>query len=193
MIIYKALAVSLAAFASCAAARIIASDEVPLIGPTFLSNFDISKSEALCAAKSAFPDVLESLFSSQTLNRTDLLFGIDVFSASTNKSIYSYFHVGEGQDAALTAGEFSDRTIARIGSVTKLFTTYGILVQAGIEVFSHPVTRYLPELASNSSNDAFGRIRWEDITVGALASHQAGTGGAIGELNSLSCASKVTS
>lgn len=168
--------------AGCSATSIVATDQVPLLGPSFISNFDKSESQAINEAKSEFPDIIESLFSSGDLNRTDLIFAVDVFSASTNDSIYSYYHVGEGQEYALTAGRLDDHTVSRIGSVSKLFTAYAIIAQAGIEVFSHPVTRYLPELAGNATSNPLQRISWDDITVGALLSHQAGSGGPSGML-----------
>ena len=39
------------------------------------------------------------------------------------------------------------------------------------------MTRYIPELAGNSREDVLTKIIWEDITVDALASQQAGAGG----------------
>ncbi|KAJ5127620.1 hypothetical protein N7448_008399 [Penicillium atrosanguineum] len=159
------------------AERIVATSEVPLIGPSFISNFDPSNSSAIQNAKAEIPGLIDTLFSEGTLNRTDLAFSIDVFSAATNGSIYSYSHVGDNAKKALTSGVLNDKTISRIGSVTKLFTVYAIIAKAGIEIFSHPVTRYLPELAGNSSHDPLERISWDDITVGALASQQAGSGG----------------
>jgi CubicO group peptidase (beta-lactamase class C family) len=157
---------------------------VPLIGPSFLSNFDPTTSYAINNATEAFPSIIESLFDSGALNKTDLVFSIDVFSAATNASLFSYHHVGEGQEQVLTAGELDDQTIGRAGSVTKLFTVYALLVKAGIEVFDKPVTDYLPELRRTPSanedhlHDLSEHIRWEEITIGALASHQAGSGGA---------------
>ncbi|KAF7528005.1 hypothetical protein PCG10_001940 [Penicillium crustosum] len=177
MLLDKALVTSLLGLAASSTARIIATDEVPLIGPSFLSNFDPSNSSAINHAKSQFPGLIDSLFSTGELNRTDLAFHIDVFSAATNKSIYSYSHVGENSKPSLTSGELNDKTISRIGSVTKLFTVYAIIAKAGIEVFAHPVTKYLPELAGNSDSEPLDSIRWEDITVGALANQQAGSGG----------------
>lgn len=168
---------SLLGLAGCSASRIVATDEVPLLGPSFVSNFDLSKSQVIEEAKSEFPNIIESLFSSGDLNRTDLIFAVDVFSASTNDSIYGYYHVGEGQEYALSSGRLDDQTVSRIGSVSKLFTAYAIIAQAGIEVFSHPVTRYLPELAGNSTSSPLQRISWNDITIGALLSQQAGSGG----------------
>ncbi|KAJ5343018.1 uncharacterized protein N7506_002842 [Penicillium brevicompactum] len=179
MLLEKALIGSMLGFAATSAtAHIIATDEVPLLGPSFLSNFDPSNSTSIGNAKTKFPGLVDDLFSAGKLNRTDLTFSIDVFSAATNRSIYRYSHVGEDAKKALTTGVFDDKTVSRIGSVTKLFTVYAIIAKAGIEIFSDPVTKHLPELAGNSSSNPLQRIRWEDITVGALASQQAGSGGA---------------
>lgn len=180
MLLEKALIGSMLGLAATSAARILPTDEVPLIGPTFLTNFDPSNSTAIGHAETKFPGLIDDLFSTGELNRTDLAFSIDVFSAATNRSIYRYSHVGEDAKKSLTSGAFDDKTISRIGSVTKLFTVYAIIAKAGIKVFSDPVTKYLPELAGNSSGNPLQRIRWEDITVGALASQQAGSGGGVG-------------
>ena len=167
--------------AGCSAAH-VATDQVPLLGPSFISNFDNSKSQAMIKAKSEFPNIIENLFSSGDLNRTDLIFAVDVFSASTNDFIYGYYHVGEGQEHTLSAGRLDDQTVSQIGSLSKLFTAYAIIAQAGIEVLSHPVTRYLPELVDNSTSNPLRRIDWNRITVGALLSHQSGSGGPGGVL-----------
>ncbi|KAJ0375315.1 hypothetical protein COL26b_006526 [Colletotrichum chrysophilum] len=168
----------LLASAATAAAATIPSDEVPLIGPSFLSNFDPTNARSVLNATESFPAIIDTLFESDVLNKTDLVFTVDVFSAATNKSLYSYFHAGDEGKQGLTAGVLNDQTIGRIGSVSKLFTVYAIIAKAGIEVFSHPVTKYLPELLGNSSGDPLKHVRWEDITVGALAAQQAGSGGA---------------
>ncbi|KAJ4267041.1 hypothetical protein NW762_003139 [Fusarium torreyae] len=161
--------------AGSAAASIVASDNVPLLGPSFLSNFDVTKSKHIEAAKNKFPKLIDVLFDSGTLNKTDLVFSIDVFSASTNESIYSYHHVGESSKKAVSKGRPSENSIYRIGSVTKMLTAYAIIAKAGMEILSHPVTIFLPELAGNASDNAIERIDWNDITVGALLAHQGGT------------------
>lgn len=171
------------AFGGTTAALFSPTDFVPLLGPSFLSNFDPTNTVPIREAIDAFPKTVDSLFENGSLNKTDLIIDVDVFSAATNESLYSYRHVGEGQEVTLTAGVLNDTTISKIGSVSKLFTTYAIIAKAGIEIFSHPITRYIPELACNStSNSSNGtpldHIRWADVTVGALASHQAGSGGA---------------
>lgn len=180
MLLDQVFIASLLGFATSSAATIVATDEVPLIGPAFISNFDPSSSSAIHDARMKVPRQIENLFSKGTLDRTDLAFHIDVFSAATNRSIYSYSHVGKDANRSLTAGVLNGKTISRIGSVTKLFTAYAIIAKGGMEVFAQPVTKFLPELAGNPSDDPLERISWGDITVGALASQQAGTGGPVG-------------
>lgn len=75
--------------AGSATASIIASDDVSLIGPSFLSNFDFSKGSYLDEAKDKFPLLIEELFEVGDLKKTDLIFAVDVFSAATNDSLYS--------------------------------------------------------------------------------------------------------
>ncbi|OQE25597.1 hypothetical protein PENSTE_c006G07157 [Penicillium steckii] len=176
----KVLIGSLLGLAIPTTAHIIATEEVPLIGPSFISNFDPSNSKAIGNAKKAFPGLIDQLFESGKLNRTELAFTIDVYSAATNDSIFQYSHVGKSMEKTLTTGELNDNTIARIGSVTKMFTVYAIIAKAGMGIFSDPVTKYLPELKSTSNSSTrspLDGIDWDDITVGALAEQQAGTGG----------------
>ncbi|KAI6776553.1 hypothetical protein HG530_000498 [Fusarium avenaceum] len=165
------------ALISAATATIVASNDVPLIGPSFLSNFDISKSEYIGEAKENFPSLLKKAFESNVLNKTDLIFSVDVFSAATNDSLYSYYHVGETYKDTLTKGKLTEDTIFRTGSVSKMFTVYAIIAKAGIRILSEPVTVFLPELLGNSSSNPIERIDWSEISVGALASHQAGSSG----------------
>lgn len=161
------------------------SEDTPLAGPSFLANFDPSNTQAIQDAISGFPDLIEGFFSDETLVRDDLIFYIDVFSAATGGSIYSYKHVGDGQEDALTAGELDEHSIARVGSVTKLFTVYAVIAYGGIEVLAHPVTDYIPELAGSiPDGEDLEHIDWDRITVGALASQQAGVGGGVGSFSS---------
>ncbi|KAF9770521.1 hypothetical protein IL306_011925 [Fusarium sp. DS 682] len=172
----------MALIAGSATASVILSNDVPLIGPSFLSNFDISKTGFLNEAKEKFPSLIEDLFEAKTLNKTDLIFAVDVFSASTNDSLYSYFHVGDTYKDTLTKGNLTEDTIFRAGSVTKVFTVYAIIAKAGIEALSYPVSIFLPELLGNSSSNPLERIDWSEITVGALAAQQAGSSGPLGKL-----------
>ncbi|EEQ92497.2 uncharacterized protein BDCG_07617 [Blastomyces dermatitidis ER-3] len=162
---------------------VLLTEECPLLGPTFSSDFDLDKTDAFTKAKDSFPGVVEALFESGVIDSSVSSFAIDVYSTVTNKSVYSYFHqaTAPALNETFPAGGIDDGTAIRVGSVSKLFTVYAIVAHAGgMAVLDHPVTRYLPELACESPKDAddgpLKRIAWEDMTVGALASHMGGTG-----------------
>lgn len=160
---------------------VIPTEQCPILGAvypsTYLSEFGLTRSKAIQAAKEKFPAVIKTMISSGDISANLSSFTIDVYSTSTNETFYSYSHEAPALNGTLTSGFLNDETIFRVGSVTKLYTVYAILVHAGIQIFDHAVTKYLPELAGNSREDSLTKIIWDDITVGALASHQAGSGG----------------
>ncbi|KAK4186759.1 beta-lactamase-like protein [Podospora australis] len=66
-------------------------------------------------------------------------------------------------------------TIYRIGSASKVFTVLSVLQQS--ISFEDRVTKYLPELSRNQKNGSdIEAVRWEEVTVGSLASHVSGIG-----------------
>lgn len=156
----------------------IPTEDCPILGPSFVADFDFAATDEFKNATEQFPKAVETLLSSGLVNSTHSTFAIDVYSTVTNQSIYQYHHVGSAMEDALTGGALNDTSIFRIGSVSKLFTSYAILAAKGLDVWEHSVTEYLPELAGNAQNNsAVDNIIWEKITVGALLSHQGGVGG----------------
>ena len=175
MMLRNALLLSaLAAINTKVFASTIPTENCPNLGPAFVHDFDLKKTKAFQTAEAAFPDVLETLFSSGAISKNTTTFSIDVFSTATNESIYSYHHIAPNNNATLPAGRVDDESIYRTGSVSKLFTAYAILAAAGIKVMDRPVTDYVPELLGGSD---LNTIDWEEITIGALMSQQGGTGG----------------
>lgn len=155
-----------------------ATDDCPLLGPAFSSNFDLAKTESFSAAVAAFPEKIATLIAAGAISNSST-FVIDVFSTVTNTSLYTYTYEAEDPKLNQTTvgGRLNDQTIFRIGSVSKLFTVYSILAHSGgLSVFDEPVTKYIPELAGNYGKDPASHIIFENVTIGHLASHQAGTG-----------------
>ncbi|KAH0596669.1 hypothetical protein MHUMG1_05787 [Metarhizium humberi] len=71
-------------------------------------------------------------------------------------------------------------SVYRIGSVSKLFTVYSLLLNGGEKIWDMPVTKYLPELrkavSQRGANSAIDHVQWDQVTIGALASQLAGIG-----------------
>lgn len=73
----------------------------------------------------------------------------------------------------------TNTSLYRIGSISKLFTVYTLLVNYGWEHWDDNITKYLPELqgAANLDDDtSVAHADWSKITVGGLASQLSGIG-----------------
>lgn len=109
----------------------------------------------------------------------DTSFSVDVYSLHDGGSLFTHhFSAPNLQNAAEGVTSIDSNTIYRIGSISKVFTVYTYLANAGDISWNQPITKYIPELAEDASSteddsdiDAF---RWDDITLGSLASHLSG-------------------
>jgi CubicO group peptidase (beta-lactamase class C family) len=74
-----------------------------------------------------------------------------------------------------------DDTVYRVGSISKLLFLYTFLVEAGHDYWHRPITDFVPELVEaaescSAKEDPLTCPDWDEITLGALASHLAGVG-----------------
>ncbi|KAJ6189191.1 hypothetical protein N7519_004099 [Penicillium mononematosum] len=74
--------------------------------------------------------------------------------------------------------EVDEDTMFRIGSISKLWTMFLFMTLEGTRYFHEPVSKYVPELQIEYSpaqaKDKINYLQWSDVTIGELASHQAG-------------------
>jgi CubicO group peptidase (beta-lactamase class C family) len=75
----------------------------------------------------------------------------------------------------------TDETVYRVGSISKLLFLYTFLVEVGHAHWHQPITDFVPELAEAAEScsaklDPLTCPDWNEITLGALASHLAGLG-----------------
>lgn len=154
------------------------SDCVPA-GPDFPAPAHLSTSKYLASAVIDF----EALLGNETLglrsNKT--AFGIAMFSAKENTTLYENYFTPPMDVGVTTVDRDS---MFRIGSISKVFTVWTFLAEAGDVNFNDPVTKYVPELAqvvsmskrkdSDVLYDDIDSVRWQDVTLGQLASQSAG-------------------
>ena len=151
----------------------------PLLGPDFPAPQKLLSSKLVSDAGASF---LNSVNSSTTISGSDAI-SVSLFSLDEDDLIFEYHN----SPAALAASPHSVRTvdsnsIYRIGSISKLFTVWTFLIKAGDSYFNQPITKFVPELAAAVGSggnysidfDEIDNVRWEEVTVGAVASYMAG-------------------
>ncbi|KAH8889003.1 beta-lactamase/transpeptidase-like protein [Thozetella sp. PMI_491] len=150
-----------------------------LAGPDLPAPLYLSNSSVLVDAIARFNDLVAS--ESAGLQAADTAWSAVLFSSNENKTLYERYYT---PPIDVGVSKVDQDTIFRIGSVSKVFTVWSFLAVAGDRYFNDPITKYVPELANQSFSvegaqdgvidDNISHVRWEDVTLGELASHAAG-------------------
>lgn len=143
----------------------------PLLGPVFPPiQKGLAKSTAVKGAIARLTDELNKV----TKEGTDTTLYVQAFSGSDK--IFSYGYAPPSTSGSLTSGTLDENTVFRIGSVSKLVTVYALLAEVDMERLNDPITRWIPELARamNHRDDPVQSPRWNEMTIGQLASHMSG-------------------
>lgn len=109
-------------------------------------------------------------------------FSLNVFSAYDDDAIFEYHYQDPALGDALPEGKkLNGDTVYRIASVSKLLTTYTLLVERGFDALNEPIVKYVPEIADaingkgKQSDDGFSP-QWLNMTVGSVVSYLSGLG-----------------
>ncbi|RSM13195.1 hypothetical protein CEP52_002047 [Fusarium oligoseptatum] len=148
--------------------------DCPLWGPIYPPPTNVLNSTTITKAVTNLKQSLDVALRNETLGAANASFHLEVFS--TDQLLLNYSYAAPQIKDSLTAGVLNRDTVFRIGSVSKLVAVYTLLAATGMEYINDPVTKWVPELAAAPVPDdgAVDAVRWQDITIGALAGHQAG-------------------
>lgn len=121
---------------------------------------------------------LNSALTSGVLGATNSSFAVEVFSASQPGTFFSFYHSAPTLNASVGVKQVDGNSVFRIGSISKLFTVYLLLIENGFVNWHEPVTRWVPELwrIGKWPSNEVARVDWGSITLGNLASQMAGIG-----------------
>jgi CubicO group peptidase (beta-lactamase class C family) len=121
----------------------------------------------------------QSPFQNFTPNASSV--SISMTSTAQEPAIFQFNFTGSSLNVSAGGTErVSVNSVFRIGSISKLFTVYAFLLCTSLELWQQPVTDYVAELrhlSYNSCNSAdLDGVKWDDVTLGSLASHMSGIG-----------------
>lgn len=106
----------------------------------------------------------------QNSTNGSLLVAARVVSIHSNEPLFTYSYSTDPKQTV------DANTVFRVGSISKLFTVYTILVSQSHSIFARWIGDLLPELATSETPSDTRELpaNWSEVTIGALASHLAG-------------------
>lgn len=155
--------------------------DAPLAGPDFPAPSKLASSAPLKASIEKFETYLND--EASRLKTEDTAFAVSLFSSREKVTLYENYYT---PPVDMGVKEVNRDSVFRVGSISKVVTVWAFLIAAGDEYFHDPVTKHVPELADLTAKrsgaseepsvvyDDIETARWEDITLGQLASHGAG-------------------
>ncbi|KAI2619152.1 beta-lactamase/transpeptidase-like protein [Hypoxylon sp. NC1633] len=157
----------------CVASIVGAVPTCPLDGPVFPKPMRPSESEAIKAAVAS----LKETFTNVTAGAHDYSISVQVFSANEPEPLFTLSHTAPNLAGLNTTGvtNVDENTVYRLGSLTKIYTIYTFLINAGDGYWNEPITKFVPELqALINRTDPVYYVAWDEVTLGGLATQLTG-------------------
>lgn len=152
----------------------LAFDNPTFLGPVFPAPVHLGADERWPATIQSITSKLSDAVAAASGGADANSIAVRAVSISDSRPLFDIFHTAKSITSAGTQNVGAD-TVFRIGSISKLFTVYTLLLRGGFDVFEDPVTKYVPELRKESSDfNAVEDVDWDEVTVGALASQLSG-------------------
>lgn len=127
------------------------------------TNEDVQKAAANLT--SAFTSLLKSD------NLTSL--AVQVTSLADSEPLFEFYRTAAAVNRT-GAQHVTSQTQFRIASVTKVFTVLAMLQHEENFDWKAPISKYVPELLSNNASNEVKTVRWDEVTLDALASQLGG-------------------
>ncbi|OQE13084.1 hypothetical protein PENFLA_c054G03176 [Penicillium flavigenum] len=158
-------------------AEAIKTTGCPILGPAFPAPTALSEDPIFSSKAEELTSKLNEAIEDGSL--PGISFAVQVFSSEEDHSAFSFYHTDDPvKVGSVGVKEVDEDTMFRIGSISKLWTMFLFMTLEGTRYFHEPVSKYVPELQIEYSpaqaKDKINYLQWSDVTIGELASHQAG-------------------
>ncbi|OGM50823.1 beta-lactamase [Aspergillus bombycis] len=159
-------------------------------GPAFPAPKEVASRSSFIQAKNLLLNTLDKAVHISNagevsgVDPASISFSLQVFNTKNDQPLLEYYHTAPSiQNSTVGVRKVDEDTVFRIGSVSKLWTVLLLLIEKGDASFSEPVAKYVPELRDAAKQlrhnatmrgDKIDHLRWDEVTIGELASHMAG-------------------
>ncbi|KAI5464348.1 beta-lactamase/transpeptidase-like protein [Mariannaea sp. PMI_226] len=149
--------------------------------PTGLISSDVVNSAATKLSNHLYHVLQNGRSDSVNFEPNSSSVSVTAMSTQDDNSPFFDFHFSSPQLNTTAGGtnKVTNASIYRIGSISKLFTVYMMLVNFGWKHWDDSVTRFIPELAKSTNDHTSSpieHVNWDEVTIGSLASQLSGAG-----------------
>ncbi|KAI1073823.1 beta-lactamase/transpeptidase-like protein [Whalleya microplaca] len=146
----------------------------PPLGPVLPAPTNPTRQESVRSAVATITNVFQNI--TADLHSTGI--SIAVKSIHESEPLLELHHTPAILNTTGTTS-INSQTVYRLGSISKIFAVLSLLQQKHVRM-DFPITGYVPELLQLKGetpevND-INTVRWDEVTLGALASHMSGIG-----------------
>jgi CubicO group peptidase (beta-lactamase class C family) len=145
------------------------------LGPIFAAPMNVSESPSLSSSLRQMTQSITKILGEklgQDIENSVAICGFSIHD-SGETPLFDYYHTGKDLSMHGTASVGPD-TVFRIGSISKLFTVYLLLLQGGRNLLNEPIAKYLDIIPAYDNFNTNTNVEWGEITVGALAGQVGG-------------------
>lgn len=155
----------------------------PILGPIWPAATGLSSDPVVSEALQNITTTIQQAVNAGNLTSDSI--ALQIFDANDPGALLSLFNTADDINTTLGVSEVDENTVFRIGSTSKLFTIFMLLIEKGFGSMQDPVADYIPELRDaivdlfrNSTNwdNGIDFTKWNEVTLGELATHLAGIG-----------------
>jgi len=155
----------------------------PLLGPSWPAPTSLSTDPVVREALQNVTTTIQQAINAGNFSSDSI--SMQIFDANDPGALLSLSYTAADINTTLGVSQVDENTVFRIGSTSKLFTMFMILIENGFRSLQVPIADYIPELRqavidlfwnSTQWDDGIDFTRWNEVTVGELASHLAGIG-----------------
>lgn len=165
----------------CTVSIVNAVKPCPLLGPIYPPPRDLSHDTAFNSALQNITSSIQDAVNAGHLSSDSI--SMQIFDASDSGSLLSLSYTADSINTTLGVNQVDENTVFRIGSTSKLWTMLLLLIENGSVSLDDPIARYIPELRqavfelsrnSTMARDGIDFTKWNEVTLGELASHLSG-------------------
>lgn len=158
----------------------------PFLGPVYPAPKSLCTNTVFEAAKHNLSQSLDSIVSGNSsllgfnyVSDTTSL-AVQIWSTRSEKAEFEYYYTAPlTKNASTGVTAVDENTVFRIGSGSKLWTVFLLLIEKGDAVWSDRVVKWVPELATaakelGSGFDSINHVNWNEVTLFELATQLSG-------------------